>query len=85
MEIKNFLSFTESLYSMAASIAPSNYSKPVRNDEYIVKGVVIEFPDTTQLLFEVVREDYFSDKINYTISTPRNENPLWRVSRDYKL
>ncbi len=84
MEIKNFSSFNESLYSMAASIAPSNYSKPVRNDEYIVKGVVIEFPDTTQLLFEVVREDYFSDKINYKISVPRNENPLWHISRDYK-
>lgn len=85
MGIKNFSLFNESVYSMAAAIAPENYIKPVYNNEYIVKGVVVEFPDTTQLLFEVISEDYFSDKINYTISVPRNENSLWSINRNYRL
>ena len=60
--------FNESSYSMAAMIAPE-YTKPFRNNEYSVKGIKITFPDTTVLTFKVSSENYYSDIVNYRITS----------------
>jgi hypothetical protein len=67
MTIKDFKSF-ESMYSAAARLAPQ-YTKPVSNDEYRVSQVLITFPDTTQLLFDIYSENYNSDTINYKLQS----------------
>lgn len=77
MLIKEFSEFNESVYSMAARVAPSSFSKPATNNEYIVKSVLIKFPDTSELSFDIVSESYFSDKVNYTIKAPQTKN--WSI------
>jgi len=70
----------ESIYSAAAMIAPEKYSQPGdHNSDYIVDKVLITFPDTTSLIFDIVNENYRSDKINYKIKIPKGE------TREYKL
>lgn len=73
--VSNFTRYlSESIYSAAARIADPKYSRPATNNEYKVKSVKITFPDTTQLLFDIVHESYHSDKINYSIRVPYDDN-----------
>jgi hypothetical protein len=73
--VSNFSGYlSESIYSAAARIADPKFSKPATNNEYKVKSVKITFPDTTQLLFDIVHESYYSDKINYSIRVPYDDN-----------
>ena len=66
--IKNFKSF-ESIYSMAARLASGQFTKPTRGNEYYVHRVLVTFPDTTQLSFEILSENYNSDIVNYKIKS----------------
>lgn len=73
MSINNFKKFNESVYSMAAAIGPDMFKNPATNRDYTVKKVLITFPDTTKLVFDIKSESYGNDKINYVI-TNDNDN-----------
>ncbi len=76
-DVEGDKNINESVYSMAARVAPASFSKPATNNEYIVKSVLIKFPDTSELSFDIATESYFSDKINYTIKAPQTKN--WSI------
>jgi len=80
-DVKEEKNLNESVYSMAARVAPSSFSKPATNNEYTVKSVLITFPDTSELTFDVATENYFSDKVNYTIKPPLSKN--WSIHKFY--
>ena len=46
------------------------------NSDYIVDKVLITFPDTTSLIFDIVNENYRSDKINYKIKIPKGNKRI---------
>jgi len=52
---------------MAARLAPDEFTKPTRGNEYDVRRILITFPDTTEISFEVLSENYNSDIVNYRI------------------
>ena len=71
--IKRFKSFNESMYSMAARLVPQ-YTAPTSGNNYVVNQAMIKFRDETILIFDIYRENYNDDKVNFILKDPKNSS-----------